>query len=348
MKIGPIARQLGAKVTGMGLDAVALGMTGCFLGGLYLADWRNKFDRSGPSAPPSQIIPNINRFAATIMRPSPMKTPLAAQQPQPEGSDFYNPQLNLKYPSVGDPNYDFKSDAGLTVSYRGRPETWTGATTDVVSAIPRRDANNNLVPHVIGKIAQMGAAEAKQALETAKASWKKGEWKNKTLTERSEDLKQALNKVQHHRDEIVSLLMHEIGKSKADAESEFDRTLEYMRDTLATAKIMDQESEIVHYSAEHQKNYRQYPTATGIALVMGPSNYPWNEGFGTTAFPALVAGNSLIYKAPRAGQLCLQTVLACFAEHLPKGVLNVISGDGRTIIPPIMESGDVNLFYFVG
>lgn len=44
------------------------------------------------------------------------------------------------------------------------------------------------------------------------------------------------------RDEVVRLLMWEIGKTLPDAEKEFDRTVDYIRDTIGALKDMDRSS----------------------------------------------------------------------------------------------------------
>ena len=41
------------------------------------------------------------------------------------------------------------------------------------------------------------------------------------------------------RDEIVKLLMWEIGKNLNDSIKEFDRTVEYIKDTIEEYKIID-------------------------------------------------------------------------------------------------------------
>ena len=37
-----------------------------------------------------------------------------------------------------------------------------------------------------------------------------------------------------------------------------------------------------------------------------------------------------------------------FHKCLPKGVVNFISGSGRTTMPPLMESGHIDIFAFIG
>jgi len=80
---------------------------------------------------------------------------------------------------------------------------------------------------------------------------------------------------------------------------------------------------------------------------MGPFNYPLNETL-TTLIPALIMGNSVIVKPPKHGVLLYGPLLQAFRDAFPKGVVNVICGEGRTIIPPLMSSGRIDVLAFIG
>lgn len=353
MQIQPVWNRMAARAANVGAQVLGATAGMIFCGGIMLAERATRPLGNATSAEDAGqgLRSRTARFAgnlASILRPRSQAARTVKKEARPEDSEFYDPGLNNHFPLEGDPRHDFHSDAGLTVSYRGMPEIWTGPTADVVSAIPRRKADGTLVPHVIGQTAQMGEAEALQALETAKASWKKGEWKKMTLSLRCNLLEKSLDEVAEKRSEIVDLLMHEIGKPQKKAEEEFDRTMEYMRSVITCARQIEQDSQKSTFSDAIKREYRVLLRPKGINLVMGPSNYPWNEGFGTTAFVSLVAGNTMIYKPPRMGQLCFQSVLNCFAEHLPPGTINLISGDGGVIIPPLQKSGKIKVLNFIG
>jgi acyl-CoA reductase-like NAD-dependent aldehyde dehydrogenase len=74
--------------------------------------------------------------------------------------------------------------------------------------------------------------------------------------------------------------------------------------------------------------------AIGIMLCLGPFNYPFNETY-ATMIPALLMGNIVILKLPAIGGLVHVLTMEAFAESLPPGVINFISGSGRTTIPPV-------------
>jgi glyceraldehyde-3-phosphate dehydrogenase (NADP+) len=80
---------------------------------------------------------------------------------------------------------------------------------------------------------------------------------------------------------------------------------------------------------------------------MGPYNYPLNETF-TTLIPAILMGNTVIFKPPKMGVLLHQPLLEPFRDCFPPGVINTVYGDGPTVIGPIMTSGEVAVLAFIG
>ena len=95
------------------------------------------------------------------------------------------------------------------------------------------------------------------------------------------------------RENIVNLLMWEIGKTRKDSEKEFDRTVSYINETIEALKKLDRDSSRFTISQKIIAQIRRAPL--GVVLCMGPFNYPLNETF-TTLIPALIMGNTIIFK----------------------------------------------------
>src|SRR5437868_1222196 len=85
----------------------------------------------------------------------------------------------------------------------------------------------------------------------------------------------------------------------------------------------------------------------GVSLCMGPFNYPLNETF-TTLIPALIMGNTVIFKTPKLGILLYRPLLEAFRVCFPAGVVNVVYGDGPQTIGPLMLSGKIDVLAFIG
>jgi glyceraldehyde-3-phosphate dehydrogenase (NADP+) len=80
---------------------------------------------------------------------------------------------------------------------------------------------------------------------------------------------------------------------------------------------------------------------------MGPYNYPLNETF-TTLIPALIMGNTVVFKPAKFGVLLIRPLLEAFRDSFPAGVINIIYGRGRETVSAIMASGKVDVFAFIG
>jgi glyceraldehyde-3-phosphate dehydrogenase (NADP+) len=83
-----------------------------------------------------------------------------------------------------------------------------------------------------------------KALDAALHSYDngKGEWPVMTIEKRISFMKLFVVQMKAKRQKVVKLLMWEIGKSLPDSEKEFDRTVEYIIDTIEALKNLDRNS----------------------------------------------------------------------------------------------------------
>jgi glyceraldehyde-3-phosphate dehydrogenase (NADP+) len=147
------------------------------------------------------------------------------------------------------------------------------------------------------------------------------------------------------RSEVVKYLMWEIGKSLPDSEKEFDRTVEYILDTIEDYKKLDRNSARFTKSQGINAMVRRGPL--GVVLCLGPYNYPLNETF-TLLIPAIIMGNTVIFKPAKLGVLLISPLLEAFKSSFPKGVINIVYGRGREVATPIMQSGKISMLALIG
>jgi len=228
----------------------------------------------------------------------------------------------------------------------GRILHWQGERQRVVSPVRIRNGNT-LEEVVIGEYPLMTETEALQALEAAANAFDqgRGEWPTMPVARRIECMEHFTFLMGEKKDEIVKLLMWEIGKSHPDSVKEFDRTIVYIRDTIEALKELDRNSSRFQIEEGIIGQIRRAPL--GVALCMGPFNYPLNETF-TTLIPALIMGNTVIFKPPRYGVLLHRPLLEAFAQAFPAGVVNTVYGDGARVVGPLMHSGQVDVLAFIG
>jgi glyceraldehyde-3-phosphate dehydrogenase (NADP+) len=257
------------------------------------------------------------------------------------------------FPSAEDipGNLDFAKsggvyDKGTAYLVNGEVREWKGARADAISPVCVR-RNGALERMLIGPEARLDSAEALRALDAAVRAWDngRGSWPTMRVGERAERLSAFAARMRETREESVRLLMWEIGKSLADSGKEFDRTVQYVTDTVEALKETDRSGARFSSNSGVLAHIRRAPL--GVVLCMGPFNYPLNETF-TTLIPALAMGNTVVAKLPRYGALCQAPLLRVFAECFPPGVINVINGEGREVAGPIVESGAIASLAFIG
>src|SRR5688572_2456447 len=228
----------------------------------------------------------------------------------------------------------------------GELKVWTGDLNPVMSPVFVKEGNS-LKQKVIGSTPLLNAAEALKALESASQAHDlgKGLWPMMSVSDRIAHVEKFLASMRTKRTEVVNLLMWEIGKSLKDAEKEFDRTCDYIVDTIKALKDLDRNSAKLIEEQGFMAQIRRVPL--GVALCMGPFNYPLNETF-TTLIPALIMGNAVIFKPAKYGVLLIKPLLESFRDSFPKGVINIIYGRGRETVGALMESGKIDVFAFIG
>jgi glyceraldehyde-3-phosphate dehydrogenase (NADP+) len=228
----------------------------------------------------------------------------------------------------------------------GELKTWTGNLNPVLSPVFIKEGNG-YKQKIIGSTPLLTSKESLEALDSAVKAYDMGHglWPTMSVIHRIEHVEKFLTAMRLKRGEIVKLLMWEIGKTLKDSEKEFDRTCDYIADTIKALKDLDRNSAKLVEEQGYMAQIRRVPL--GVALCMGPFNYPLNETF-TTLFPALIMGNTVVFKPAKYGVLLIKPLLEAFRDSFPPGVINIIYGKGRETVGSLMESGKVDVFAFIG
>jgi len=224
---------------------------------------------------------------------------------------------------------------------------WDGPISEVYSPVCVPDEEGNLQRKFIGTYPICTEKEAMEALDAAVKAYDngRGEWPTMSVDNRIKCLQKFVFKMNEQRSLVVKLIMWEIGKSHGDAAKEFDRTVDYINATIDALKDIDRQSSRFEMEEGVVAQIRRSPI--GVVLCMGPFNYPLNETF-TTLIPAIIMGNTLLFKPPKHGTLLHYPLLKAFQESFPKGVVNTIYGRGANITPGLMQTGKINVLAFIG
>lgn len=126
----------------------------------------------------------------------------------------------------------------------GEIRTWPGEGADVLSPVCVAKPDGKLERVVVGRTPKLDREAALEALAAAKRAWDggRGEWPTMRVARRIGAMERFVAEMVKTREEVVRLLMWEIGKTRKDAETEFDRTVVYVRDTIEALKELDRKS----------------------------------------------------------------------------------------------------------
>lgn len=195
---------------------------------------------------------------------------------------------------------------------------------------------------VIDEVPRGTAHDVNEAVAAAEAAFV--DWRNMPAWERAGLLHEAANKMQAHADELARMLTEEEGKPFVENEEEVFWTY----DTF-------------HYYAELGRHERGRFLPPGDAdqinfVLKEPYGVvgciiPWNYPLLLLAWklaPALAAGNTAVVKPSELTPLTTVRLAEMAFEHLPPGVVNIVTGYGPETGEPLVKHPDVPMIAFTG
>lgn len=182
---------------------------------------------------------------------------------------------------------------------------------------------------VFGTAAEAGEPEAFQALDAAIEAFPA--WSKTTAAERSDALTAIADLLAERESEVVSALVHEVGKPITWAEAEVRRAVitfrlgaEYARSLRREPVDAGPDPRADQYRIEVER------VPVGPVLCITPYNWPINLAAHKIA-PCLAVGNTLVVKGSERAPHCTYILGRILHDAgLPHGVANVIVADGRT------------------
>lgn len=258
-------------------------------------------------------------------------------------------KINAMFPSEQEIPTEFKLTSEIhqkELLINGKMIKWNGASQEVYSPIFTYK-DGAIAPKLLGSFPVAGEKEAMMALDAAVKAFDngRGEWPTMSIGERIVCMENFTKMMIQKKAEVVNLLMWEIGKTYGDSLKEFDRTVEYIFNTIDELKKLDRDASRFVIDSGIIGQIRRAPL--GVVLCMGPFNYPLNETY-TLLIPALLMGNTVMFKPPKHGTLLHCPLYECFMKAFPKGVFNTVYGKGSNVVPPLMQSGKVNVLTLIG
>ncbi|HEV7252172.1 MAG TPA: aldehyde dehydrogenase [Mesorhizobium sp.] len=201
------------------------------------------------------------------------------------------------------------------------------------SAPGRVEVENPANEQVIATVPAGSPADAQRALEAAKRAQRA--WAALPPIQRAAYVKDLAAAVARDKDRLARVVTLEQGKPLNQAEGEIEAVVTFL--TFAAEQARRIEGDILPSDFPNEDVWiKRAPY--GVVVGLTAWNYPAALAARKIG-PALVAGNAIVVKGHESTPLsALEIARLAHEVGLPKGVLNVITGDGRAVGEALVRS----------
>ena len=204
------------------------------------------------------------------------------------------------------------------------------------------DVANPANGQVIARVPASSREDVDRAVNAAATAFET--WRNTTPQDRSLILLKIADALEAAGDEIGRIELANAGKPVGAAIDEMATSVDLFRFFAGAARVMDGLA-ANEFLAGHTSIIRRDPI--GVVASIAPWNYPlymasWKLG------PALATGNTVVLKPSVRTPLSALRFAEILAEHLPPGVVNVLSGSGAAIGDDLVGHPKVRMISITG
>ena len=215
---------------------------------------------------------------------------------------------------------------------------WVGADSHKTFPV-----DNPATGETLGSVPDMGAAETRRAIEAAERAWPA--WRDKTAKERAAILRKWFDLMMANQEDLAQLLTAEQGKPLAEARGEIAYGASFIEWFAEEGKRAYGDVVPTHQADKRILVIKQ---PIGVSAMITPWNFP-NAMITRKAGPALAAGCTVVLK-PAEQTPFSALAMAELAERagIPKGVLNIVTGDAPAIGKELCANPVVRKLSFTG
>ena len=196
-----------------------------------------------------------------------------------------------------------------------------------VKGAKRFDVNDPATGQKLADVANLGPAEAEQAIQAANAAWPA--WRNKTGKERSIILRKWYDLLMANVEDLGRLMTAEQGKPFAEAKGEVTYGASFVEWFAEEAKRVNGET-LPQFDNNRRLMVIRQPI--GVCAAITPWNFPLAMITRKVA-PALAAGCPVVIKPAELTPLtALAAAELAVRAGIPAGVLNVLTADSDNSI----------------
>ena len=195
----------------------------------------------------------------------------------------------------------------------------------------------------LGEFQDSNELDINQAVDFARDAFKM--WKNTPAPKRAEILFKAAQIMERDKECIAKGMTQEMGKIIAETRGDVQEAIDMAYYAAGEGRRLSGETNPSELKDKMVMTIRQ---PIGVIGAITPWNFPiaipsWK------AFPALVAGNTMVIKPAEDTSWSVIKLAEVFHEAgLPSGVFNVVTGFGPTAGMPLVTHPDVKMISFTG
>ncbi len=227
---------------------------------------------------------------------------------------------------------------GLTGAYSGNWLPCEGGVVQSVSPINGK---------VIGEVSGAGTEQVETVVANAIEAFR--QWRRVPAPKRGEIVRQIGLALREHKEQLGALVSLETGKIRAEGEGEVQEMIDIADFAVGQSRMLYGLS--MHSERPGHRMYEQWHPLGPVGVITA-FNFPvavwsWN------AMIALIAGDTVIWKPSSKAFLCAAAVTRLAADVLekngcPKGVVNLLVGDRKSVGTPLIEDARVPLISATG
>jgi glyceraldehyde-3-phosphate dehydrogenase (NADP+) len=243
-------------------------------------------------------------------------------------AEFFEPISDNKTP----PTYKYFNGAEWVTSASGK-------TTNIISPIDNS---------VVGAIQVVTPSEIDAVMQ--KAAEAQPKWEATPLNQRVKIVHLTADWIREQLEYLISIMVMEIGKSYEESKSEMLRTadlIDYFANEVQSLKGETLDSDNFPGFDKGRIALINH-VAHGTVLAIAPFNYPVNLAASKLA-PALLMGNSVVFKPPTQGGICGLHLTRIFEKAgVPHGAISCVTGTGAEIGDYLVSHPKVSMVAFTG
>lgn len=196
---------------------------------------------------------------------------------------------------------------------------------------------------LIGHVPLSLRAEVREAVEAARLALPA--WRDTPAPARGRVLVRVARLLEEQKDDVARLLTREEGKTLSESMGEILRTVNIVEYAAGEARRLTGQT----LPSELPKNFAYtIRQPLGVVGLITPWNFPVAVPVWKIA-PALVCGNTLVWKPSELTPFTSRRVIEIFAQAaLPLGVLNMVNGAGEEAGDELVEHPAVRGISFTG